>query len=129
MTPVELFPPSNQLLAALPPEITAALQSRIEAVELAAGTLLYEAGHVLGHVYFPVTAVVSLVSPLQDGTGSEVAVVGREGIVGTADEQDLSDLRGARAQRVAYEIADTLVKTRFQVLGNSSGALGVVIVG
>jgi CRP-like cAMP-binding protein len=33
-------------------------------------------------VHFPVTTVVSLVSPLQAGAGAEVAVVGREGIVG-----------------------------------------------
>ena len=74
--------PNNQLLASLPPEVADVLQSRIEAVDLAAGTMLYEAGTVLRHVYFPVTAVVSLVSPLQDGAGAEVAVVGREGIVG-----------------------------------------------
>jgi CRP-like cAMP-binding protein len=74
--------PNNQLLASLPPEVADVLQSRIEAVDLAAGTTLYEAGTVLGHVYFPVTAVVSLVSPLQDGTCAEVAVVGREGVVG-----------------------------------------------
>ena len=74
--------PANQLLASLPPEVAAVLQSRIEAVDLAAGTVLYEAGTVLQHVYFPVTAVVSLVSPLQDGSCAEVAVVGREGVVG-----------------------------------------------
>ncbi|MEY3253089.1 MAG: hypothetical protein RL227_2062, partial [Pseudomonadota bacterium] len=34
------------------------------------------------HVYFPITAVVSLVSPLQDGACSEVAVVGSEGMAG-----------------------------------------------
>jgi hypothetical protein len=38
--------------------------------------MLYEAGTVLRHVHFPVTAVVSLVSPLQDGASTEVAVVG-----------------------------------------------------
>ena len=37
---------------------------------------------VLRHVHFPVTAVVSLVSPLLDGACAEVAVVGREGVVG-----------------------------------------------
>ena len=74
--------PDNQLLASLPPEVAAILQPRIEAVDLSAGTMLYEAGTVLCHVYFPGTAVVSLVSPLQDGTCSEVAVVGREGVVG-----------------------------------------------
>ncbi len=44
--------------------------------------MLYEAGTVLRHVYFPVTAVVSLVSPLLDGACAEVAVVGREGVAG-----------------------------------------------
>ena len=74
--------PNNQLLASLPPEVAAALQPRIESVDLQAGAMLYEAGSVLRHVYFPVTAVVSLVSPLQDGARAEVAVVGREGVVG-----------------------------------------------
>lgn len=74
--------PSSQLLSSLPPEVATAVQARIEPVELATGTVLYEAGRVLREVYFPVTAVVSLVSPLEDGTGAEVAVVGREGVVG-----------------------------------------------
>ena len=75
-------PPNNQLLASLPPDVADVVQSRIEAVDLEAGAMLYEAGTVLRHVYFPVTAVVSLVSPLQDGACAEVAVVGREGVVG-----------------------------------------------
>lgn len=74
--------PSNQLLASLPPEVADALQSRVESMDLAAGAMLYEAGTVLRHVYFPVTAVVSLVSPLQDGACAEVAVVGSEGVAG-----------------------------------------------
>jgi CRP-like cAMP-binding protein len=75
-------PPNNQLLASLPPGVANVLQSRIESVDLAAGALLYEAGTVLRYVHFPVTAVVSLVSPLQDGACTEVAVVGNEGVVG-----------------------------------------------
>ena len=73
---------NNQLLASLPPEAAHVMQPLIESVELSADTMLYEAGTVLRHVYFPVTAVVSLVSPLQDGACAEVAVVGREGVVG-----------------------------------------------
>ena len=75
-------PPNNQLLASLPPEVADGLRSRLEAVDLATGAMLYQAGTVLRHVYFPVTAVVSLVAPLQDGTGTEVAVVGHEGVSG-----------------------------------------------
>jgi CRP-like cAMP-binding protein len=77
-------PPSldNQLLASLPPEVRAAMRPSMAFVELSAGTLLHEAGSVLRHVYFPETAVVSLVLPLQDGACAEVAVVGREGVAG-----------------------------------------------
>ena len=76
------LPSTNQLLASLPPEIAELLHTRMERVSLSSGTLLYEAGRVLREVHFPVTAVVSLVSPLQDGASVEVAVVGREGVVG-----------------------------------------------
>jgi len=74
--------PSNQLLASLPPEAADIVLPRLEQVNLDAGAMLYEAGRVLRHVHFPVTAVVSLVSPLMDGASAEVAVVGREGVVG-----------------------------------------------
>ena len=75
-------PPSNQLIASLPPEVADSLRARIEPVDLVAGEMLYQAGSVLRQVYFPVTAVVSLVAPLQDGACTEVAVVGREGVAG-----------------------------------------------
>jgi CRP-like cAMP-binding protein len=74
--------PANLLLASLPPDSARLLTSRLEGVNLEAGQMLYEAGVVQSHVYFPVTAVVSLVSALQDGGRSEVAVVGEEGVVG-----------------------------------------------
>ena len=75
-------PPNNQLLASLPPDVAHALRRQLEDVDLEMGEMLYEAGSVLRHVYFPVSAVVSLVAPLQDGTCTEVAVVGHEGVAG-----------------------------------------------
>lgn len=72
----------NQLLGALPPADWQRLQGRLELVELPAGAMLYEAGSVLRHVHFPTTATVSLVSSMRDGDGTEVAVVGNEGLVG-----------------------------------------------
>jgi CRP-like cAMP-binding protein len=69
-------------------------------VDLATGSRLYEAGAELSHVYFPVTAVVSLVSSLQDGASAEVAVVGREGVVGVcAFMGGVMALSGAVVQR------------------------------
>ena len=46
------------------------------------GDVLYEAGGTLSHVYFPTTAIVSLLYVMESGASAEIAVVGNEGIVG-----------------------------------------------
>jgi CRP-like cAMP-binding protein len=77
-------PRTNQLLAALPLAEWQRWQPQLEAVELPLGQVLYESGSTLGHVYFPTTAIVSLLYVMQNGASAEIAVVGREGIVGVA---------------------------------------------
>jgi CRP-like cAMP-binding protein len=72
----------NRLLAALPPTEWARWQPQLEAVELPLGKVLYESGSTMSHVYFPTTAIVSLLYVLEDGASAEIAVVGREGLVG-----------------------------------------------
>ncbi|PXW94429.1 CRP-like cAMP-binding protein [Sphaerotilus hippei] len=73
---------SNQLLAALPPPERVRWQPRLEPVDLVLGQVLYESGVALGHVYFPTTAIVSLLYVMEDGASAEIAVVGHEGLVG-----------------------------------------------
>lgn len=46
------------------------------------GQVLCESGRTLAHVFFPTTAIVSLLYVMEDGASAEIAVVGREGIVG-----------------------------------------------
>ena len=75
-------PRQNQLLAALPPDIQRNWMPLLEAVALPLGKVLYESGSTMRHVYFPTTAIVSLLYVLEDGASAEIAVVGHEGIVG-----------------------------------------------
>jgi len=56
----------------------------LERVEMPLGQVLYESGIVLHHVYFPVTAIVSLLYVMENGASAEIAVVGNEGIVGVS---------------------------------------------
>ena len=77
-----LEPRQNQLLAALPDSEWKRWQPQLEAVELPLGEVLYEPGNMLSHVYFPTTAIVSLLYVMQNGASAEIAVVGYEGIVG-----------------------------------------------
>lgn len=72
----------NQLLAAMPFEDWRFMESHLEFEEMLAGETLCEAGRSLRYVYFPTTAVISLVSSMLDGATVEVAAVGSEGMVG-----------------------------------------------
>ena len=72
----------NHLLAALPTYIQQSWLPQLEPVQMPLGEVLYESGVTLGHVYFPTTAIVSLLYVMEDGASAEIAVVGNEGIVG-----------------------------------------------
>ena len=75
-------PTENHLLAALPDVEWQRWLLHLERVEMPLGQVLYEAGGTLSHVYFPTTAIVSLLYVMENGASAEIAVVGNEGIVG-----------------------------------------------
>ena len=75
-------PTKNRLLAALPHAESQRWLSLLEPVDLPLGEVLYESGITLSHVYFPTTAIISLLYVMENGASAEIAVVGNEGIVG-----------------------------------------------
>ena len=77
-------PRLNHLLAALPAADWARWQPQLEWVEMPLGQALYEPGRTMSHVYFPTSAIVSLLYVMADGSSAEIAVVGRDGVVGIA---------------------------------------------
>jgi len=77
-------PRQNHLLAALPPADCERWLPHLELVDLPLGKVLYESGSKVTQVYFPTTAIVSLLYVMEDGASAEIAVVGHEGIVGIA---------------------------------------------
>ena len=74
----------NRLLAVLPEPELARWLPELEPVDLALGQVLYESGGVLNYVYFPTSAIVSLLYVLENGSSAEIAVVGNEGLVGVS---------------------------------------------
>jgi CRP-like cAMP-binding protein len=72
----------NQLLAALPLEQWEHWRQHLEYVDMRLGEVLYEPGDTLTHVYFPITAIVSLLYVMRNGESAEIAIVGSEGLVG-----------------------------------------------
>jgi CRP-like cAMP-binding protein len=74
----------NRLLAALPAAAIARLAPDLELVPMRLGETLYESGGELQHVYFPTSAIVSLLYIMESGSCAEVASIGNEGMLGIA---------------------------------------------
>jgi CRP-like cAMP-binding protein len=72
----------NCLLAALPAAVEADWRPHMEEISLPEGHVLCGPGQALSHVYFPTTAIVSWQYVLATGDCTEIAMVGREGLVG-----------------------------------------------
>ena len=74
----------NRLIAALPEEVYGRLRPALEPVAFGLGDVVYDTGGRMAHIYFPTTAVVSLIYTMMDGDTAEMGLVGNEGVVGIA---------------------------------------------
>ena len=74
----------NRLLAALPHEEYARLLPHLEPVSFSLGEVLYESGAQMDHIYFPTTAIISLLYMMENGSSAEMGMAGKEGVVGIA---------------------------------------------
>jgi CRP-like cAMP-binding protein len=72
----------NSLLAALPRRDYQHLLASLEPVTLTFGEVLYEPGKAIRHVFFPVGAMVSLLTLVEGHKALEVGMVGFEGMLG-----------------------------------------------
>ena len=74
----------NQLLARLPPEELERLLPHLGRVSFALGEVIYESGGRQSYIYFPTTAIISLLYLMENGSSAEMGVAGKEGLVGVA---------------------------------------------
>jgi CRP-like cAMP-binding protein len=77
-------PLDNHILDALPIEERDRLFPHLKLVSMPLGTVVYESGETLRHIYFPTDCIVSLLYVMQDGASAEIAIVGNEGAIGVA---------------------------------------------
>jgi CRP-like cAMP-binding protein len=88
----KLLPTENFLLSQLPRPELKRLETHLEYKPLALGEVLYETNTERKFVYFPVSGLVSILEMLEDGSSSEIALIGNEGLVG------ISAVLGGRQQ-------------------------------
>jgi len=72
----------NNILNLLPDATYSAWEPYFESVELPMGQVLYDPSSTLSHMYFPTSAIVSWVYMLENGATTEIAMTGREGVLG-----------------------------------------------
>ena len=116
-------PVQNHLLAELPPAERQRWWPQLEHFDMPLGHVLYEAGGKLTHVYFPTTAIVSLLYVMESGASAEIAVVGNEGIVG------ISLFMGGDStpSRAVVQSAGSSFRLRAQVMKDEFDKAGPVL--
>ncbi len=79
-----LDPTKNRLLAALPREEYERVLRRLGHISFKLGEVVYESGGQMDYIYFPTTAIVSLLYVMENGASAEMGMAGKEGLVGVA---------------------------------------------
>ncbi|MEO8314248.1 MAG: Crp/Fnr family transcriptional regulator [Pseudomonadota bacterium] len=77
-------PEQNSLLGALEGAERARIFADLELVPLGLGQVLCEANEPFTHAYFPAAGIVSILYVMENEASAEIAVVGKEGMVGVA---------------------------------------------
>jgi CRP-like cAMP-binding protein len=72
----------NRILAGIPLSDYARMAEHLKPVDWVSGQVVCEPADTLEFVYFPASCTASLVSHTQDGDSSELAMIGRDGMVG-----------------------------------------------
>jgi CRP-like cAMP-binding protein len=87
------------------------------------GEVVYESGATLSHVYFPTTAIVSLLYVMENGASAEIAIVGHEGIVG------ISMFMGGKStpSRAVVQSAGLSFRLKAEMMENEFSQAGPVL--
>lgn len=115
-------PRQNRLLAALPASDHERIATQLKPVLMPLGDSVYESGAQLDSVYFPTTAIVSLLYVMSDGASAEIALVGNDGVVGVAlfmGGETTPSRAVVQSGGWAYRLSGQILKDEF----NRGGAL------
>ena len=110
----------NHLLSVLPEAEWARIGPHLVQVDLPLGQVIYESGDRLDYVYFPTTAIISLLYVMEDGASAEIAIVGKEGMVGIAlfmGGETTPSRAVVQSAGAAYRLSAHILKEEFHRAG------------
>ncbi|MFT4511107.1 Crp/Fnr family transcriptional regulator [Caballeronia sp. 15711] len=106
----------NYLLAALPPDERERVAPHLSPVSMKLGQVVYEPGDHLSHVYLPTTAIISMLYVMENGASAEIAVVGRDGLLGVAlfmGGETMPNRAIVQSAGQAFRLSGEIVKREF----------------
>jgi CRP-like cAMP-binding protein len=109
--------PLNRLLEDLSADACRHLRDELHLIDLIPGKVVYEAGAAQNTMYFPRTGIISLLYVLENGSTSEIAMVGNEGMVGVAllvDSHSTPTRAVVQAAGTAYALRAEIVNREFK---------------
>jgi len=104
----------NHLLAGITADEMTRLRPHLQPVTLTLGKVIYESGEKLDYIYFPTTAIISLLYIMESGATAEIGVVGNDGLIGIAIFMG----GDTTPNRAVVQSAGTALKMSAQVMKN-----------
>jgi len=114
------YPGQNCILAALPAQDYARLLPDLELVDMPLGWTMSESGDHVNFLHFPVSGIISLIYALEDGSFSETALVGDEGMVGISifmGGESMPSSTEVQSPGKAYRLSRKVMKREFALGG------------
>lgn len=110
--PENINSPINKILTALPESQYQRIAPYLKQVKLKSSTILSEPSQEISEIYFPQTAMISLVSIMTNGSTTEIGLIGNEGMVG------LSTILGGNStiSRSIVQISGTALKISADII-------------
>ena len=113
-------PRQNQILAALPKAEFERLLPDLQLVPMPVKWTLSESGDHVNFLHFPISGIVSLIYALEDGSSSEIALVGSEGLVGISiymGGESMPSSTEVQSPGFAYRLSRKVMKREFDLGG------------
>lgn len=113
-------PRLNQILSALPVTDYERLLPDLELVAMPLGWTLSESGDHVNYLHFPISGIISLIYDLEDGSSSEIALVGNEGMVGISifmGGESMPSSTVVQSPGQAYRLSRKIMKREFSTGG------------
>ncbi|MDO9149994.1 MAG: Crp/Fnr family transcriptional regulator [Methylotenera sp.] len=113
-------PRQNLILASLPTDDYERILPDLERIEMPVGAVISEAGDHVKYLYFPTSGIVSLMYSLENGSSSEIAIVGNEGMIGISiymGGESMPSSTEVQSEAQAYRLSRKVMKREFALGG------------